>query len=177
MRMQITDQILWDIYNVLDKTGDILRFIKRPPIMTGYLTGSDLNGPIFEKYRKDIGRARFNRLIYYLKKNNYIKSENLRGNKAMVLTKKGLSKALRASFKAEGRTKRKDNKWIMLIFDIPEKYKKSRNLMRSVLCNLGYKMLQQSVWITPFDVSEKTEKLLQFYSLDKFVRIFLIEKL
>lgn len=38
-------------------------------------------------------------------------------------------------------------------------------------------MFQQSVWITSYDVSEKTEKLMQLYSLDKYVKIFLIEKI
>ena len=65
----------------------------------------------------------------------------------------------------------------MVIFDIPQTHKKARNLLRSVLKNLGYKMFQQSVWVTPYDVSEKTETLLQHYSLDKYVKIFLTEDL
>ena len=65
----------------------------------------------------------------------------------------------------------------MIIFDVPEKHRKSRNLLRSILSNLGYKLFQQSVWITPYDVSEKSETLLQMYSLDKYVKIFLIEEI
>jgi len=65
----------------------------------------------------------------------------------------------------------------MVIFDIPQKLNKSRNFLRSILKNLGYKMFQQSVWITPYDVSEKTEKLLQEYSIDQYVKIFIIEEL
>ncbi len=175
MRIQITDKLLWDIYTSLDKTGDILYFLTRRPTMANYLPGH--KNPVFERYRKSIGRMRFNRLIHYLKKNNYIKSKNLEGNEAIIITKKGLDKVLWASFRIEKRAKRRDNKWIMLIFDIPEKYKKSRHLMRSILNNLGYKMFQQSVWITPFDVSGKTEKLLQMHNLDEFVKIFLVEKL
>ena len=94
----------------------------------------------------------------------------------MMLTKKGIGKALRASFALEGKVKRSDGKWLMVIFDIPQMHRKARNLIRSILQNLGYKMFQQSVWITPYDVSEKTEKLLQFYSLDEYIRIFLIEE-
>ncbi|MEK7664114.1 MAG: hypothetical protein AAB340_01550 [Patescibacteria group bacterium] len=173
--MRITDKILWDIYNAIGEVGDIFYFLTKQPTAANYLMGP--KNPVFEKYKKDIGEKRFNRLVHYLRKNNYIKSENLRGNKAIIITKKGLNKVLRASFEAEKKIKRKDRKWIMLIFDIPERYKKSRNLMVSILHNLEYKMFQQSVWVTPFDVSEKTEKLLQFYSLDRFVKIFLIEKL
>ena len=115
--------------------------------------------------------------MYYLKRNNYIKVENLKGKEAIILTKKGLDKALKASFKIEHKNKRKDGKWIMMIFDIPQQYKKSRNLLTGILHNLGFKMFQQSVWITPYDVSDKMEKLLQFYSLEKFVKIFLIKEM
>lgn len=175
MKLSITDKFLWDIYNTLDKAGDILAFLTRPPTMANYLPGP--KNPIFDRYKKELGKAQFNRLIYYLKRKNYIKVENLRRNNAVIITKKGLNKTLKASFKMGKKAKRKDGKWIMLIFDIPEKYKKSRGLLMSILHNLDYKMFQQSVWITPYDVSDKTEKLLQFYSLDKFVRVFLIEEL
>ena len=115
----------------------------------------------------------------HLKKNNFIKAENLKGMPAVLLTKKGKNKAIKASFKIEDskRKNRRDGKWIMIIFDIPQNRKKDRSLLRSVLKNLGYKLFQQSVWITPYDVFEKTEKSLQFYSLDKYVRIFLVNKI
>ena len=102
--------------------------------------------------------------------------KELEGKKAVIFTKNGIEKTLKASFKLEGRTKRKDGKWIMLIFDMPAKHKKSRDLLRSILQNLGYKLFQYSVWITPYDVSDKTEKLLQYYSMEKYIKIFLIEE-
>jgi len=34
----------------------------------------------------------------------------------------------------------------------------------------------ESVWISPFDVSEKVERAVQTYSLDEFVKVFLIEE-
>ena len=96
-----------------------------------------------------------------------------------MLTKKGFDKAVRAQFDLENDSmeKRKDGKWVMLIFDVPEKYRKSRELLRGILYKLKYKMFQQSVWISPYDVSERTEGLLQEYSLDEFVKIFLIEEI
>ncbi|OGZ63169.1 MAG: hypothetical protein A3C58_01860 [Candidatus Staskawiczbacteria bacterium RIFCSPHIGHO2_02_FULL_34_10] len=175
MKLPITDQFLWDLYVMMDKTGDILRFITKPPTMANYLPGP--KNPIFDKYRKNKNRDTFSKFIYRLKSNNYIKVKNLEGKQAIILTKEGLNKALKASFIMEGKKKRKDGKWIMLIFDVPEKYRKSRDLLRSILRNLGYKLFQQSVWVTPYDVSEKTEKLLQMYSLDKYVKIFLIEEI
>lgn len=175
MKLPITDEFLWDIFNVLNKTGHVLDCISKPHTMKNLLP--NFENPVFAKYRNDKNKAKFSKLVYYAKRNNYIKVKNLKNKQAIILTKEGLSKVLKASFIIEGREKRKDGKWTMLIFDVPEKYRASRHLLRSILHNLGYKMFQQSVWITPYDVSEKTEQLLQTYSLDEYVKIFLIEEL
>ncbi|TSC94066.1 MAG: Uncharacterized protein CEN87_662 [Parcubacteria group bacterium Licking1014_1] len=176
MRLNITDKFLWDVYSFFEELGDTVGPIFRPyPTMGNSLPG--IKNPVFKKYRKQRGRKKFAKLIYYLKKRGYIKIENLKKGQAIILTEQGICKALKASFAIEGGKMRRDGKWIMIIFDIPAKNRKARNLLRSVLLNLKYKMLQQSVWITPYDVSEKTEKLLQIYLLDSYVKIFLIEKI
>ena len=178
--MFITDTFLIDLYDFLQpavNAADIL-FTPRTAYQLRYRIFSE-KSKIFRKYKKGMDRRKFTKLISYLKKNNYIQVTNLKGQKAIALTRKGLSKALMNRFKEDKNAfqKRKDGKWIMIIFDIPQKHQKARNLLRSILQNLGYKLFQHSVWITPYDVSEKTEKLLQFYSLDAYVKIFLIEKL
>lgn len=174
MKLSLTDKFLWDIYNAMHNLNEAVDFVLNSRAIK-FMPG--LRNPIFEKYRKERGARKFAKLIYYLKTKNYIKVKNLNNKKAILLTRNGINRVLKASFIIEGKEKRKDGKWTMLIFDVPEKYKKSRSLLRSILHNLGYKIFQKSVWITPYDVSEKTEKLLQYYSLDSFVKIFLIEEL
>ncbi len=178
MKLPITDQFLWDIFNAMSQTEDKLRFLIHPP-RTWKDVFWDTDSPIYRKYYKILNSQRFSQLIYHLKKNNFIKIKNIKSNQAIIITKKGLSKVIRTQFKSENnaKEKRKDGKWIMLMFDVPERYKKSRELLRRILSSLGFKMFQQSVWVTPYDVSEKTEKLLQIYSLDEFVKIFLIEEI
>ncbi len=175
MKTFITDKFLWDVYNFSCAGKDILNLFLRPyPTMYNSLPGP--KNPVFKKYRKEMGVKNFSKLIYYLKTKGYIRMEGLRGKSAIMITKEGIGRTLKASFKLD-RKRRKDGKWVMIAFDIPQRYKKSRNLLRSILYNLGYKMFQQSVWISPYDVSDKTEKLLQMHSLDKYVKIFLIEKI
>jgi|SRR3989344_2447419 len=177
MKIPITDQFILDVlYPLLSTANDMVDFLLSNKYrQINILFGNE--NPVIRKYRKDKSIRNFNQLIYHLKKNNYIKVKSLESKKAIMLTKEGFNKALRASFKIKEKKKRKDGKWIMIVFDIPQKHQKARNLLRSVLQNLGYKMFQQSVWITPYDVSDKTEKLLQAYSLERYVKIFLIEKL
>ena len=133
--------------------------------------------PVFTKWLKDKKRRKFTELINYCKRKGYIKIANLQGKQSIMLTKSGVGKAFKANFGFKKQRKRQDGKWIMIIFDIPQKHSRARNLLRSVLENLGYKMFQQSVWVSPYDVFEKTEKSLQFYSLDRYVRILLVEKM
>jgi len=178
MKLPITDQFLWDIFNATSKAEDALRFLIHPP-RTWNNVFWDTDNPIYNKYYKILNSQKFSRLLYYLKKNKFIRVEGLQGNRALMLTKKGFDKAVRTQFNLENDSieKRKDGRWVMLIFDVPEKYKKSRDLLRSILYRLKYKMFQQSVWISPYNVSERTEELLQEYSLDEFVKIFLIEEI
>lgn len=175
MNLTITDKFLWDLYSMLEKAEGVADFV----LANKYKKASILVGgqnPLIGKYQRQMGRRKFSKLIHYLKTKNYIKAKSLEGNKVLMITKDGLSKAFKASFAIKGRERRKDSKWIMIIFDIPEKHNKARNVLKSILHNLEYKLLQQSVWATPYDVLEKTEQLMQLHSLDIYVKIFLIEK-
>ena len=48
-----------------------------------------------------------------------------------------------------------DNKWRIVIFDIPEQKRTIRNLFRRNLKKWGFKPLQKSVWISKKNVTEK----------------------
>ncbi len=176
MRKFFTDKFLWDLYKIFEGAGGVADFVFSSSYKKAWVIAGDQN-PLFYRYEKELGRKKFHRLINILKQNNYIRSESLKGKQAMMLTKEGFSKALKASFAMEEKKKRKDGKWLMLTFDIPQKHKKARELLRGIMRNLGYKMFQQSIWVCPFDVSDTTEKLLQMHNLEKYVKIFLIEEL
>ena len=47
-----------------------------------------------------------------------------------------------------------DKKWRILIFDIPEQRKKSREQIRSTLMGIGFRRLQDSVWVYPYDCED-----------------------
>jgi DNA-binding transcriptional regulator PaaX len=50
--------------------------------------------------------------------------------------------------------KRWDKKWRMVIFDIPERRRESRDKIRSLVSRLGFLRLQNSVWVHPYDCEE-----------------------
>lgn len=53
------------------------------------------------------------------------------------------------------RRKKWDGFWRQAIFDIEEKYRLEREEIRSKLKSLGFGMLQESVWISPFPIEKE----------------------
>ena len=178
MKIPLTDKFLWDLYCSFEKIEDILE----PLEMFTIKSWNDICYPESSQFWRDYERKRrkkqFRQFINYLKKSGYIKIKNLKEEKGILLTSKGTQRALKAKYKLNLKfKKRKDKKWIMVIFDVPEKKRKDRNYFRRFLFSLGFQKLQQSVWVSPFDVYKDVEKTIRINSLDKFVRIFLIEEI
>ena len=176
IRIPITDQFLWIVYNFFEKTGEILEppeifklrsFRNIVPLGTGVWR-------ILEKKRR---RRQFAQFVNHLKRQGYIKIANVKEKRGILLTPKGKKKVLRIRYKLLAKKSRKDKKWIMVIFDIPEKMRKHRNEFRAFLISFGFQRLQKSVWVCPYDVLKDVEEIIRIYSLDKFVRIFLIEEI
>lgn len=65
------------------------------------------------------------------------------------------------------RPKRWDKKWRLLMFDIPQEKKISREALRGKLKELGFRQLQKSVWAYPFECRAEMELLQDFFGLSK----------
>ena len=92
------------------------------------------------------------RSLYTLQKRGHIAYENNR----YVLTKKGkdrLSKEILNEFNL-GKAKKWDGMWRILVFDVPERYRKNRDHLRLLLKTKGFVLLQRSVWVYPFDCED-----------------------
>lgn len=61
--------------------------------------------------------------------------------------------------------RRWDRKWRILIFDISEKCRIVREVLRGKLKELGFIQLQKSVWIYPFDCENEFKILKTFFNL------------
>jgi phenylacetic acid degradation operon negative regulatory protein len=174
MKLPFTDKFLWDLYNFLEKIGDIHDIFALRP--WNEVWNLELH-KFRHEYKKRQGRKNFSQLIYYLKKKGFIKIKNLEQKQAVLITKKGADKVLKIRLKTKEKKRRPDGKWQMIIFDIPEKKKQLRELLRESLYLLKYRKLQQSVWVCPYDVLKETEAILRRYSLDPYVKLFLIEEI
>jgi len=128
-------------------------------------------------YEKRNRREQFNKMISYLKSRGYLKIKKIKNKSGLILTPKSLDKILQIKFKTTERKQRKDKKWQMVIFDVPEKRRSDRDNFRQSLRYLGYQMLQKSIWICPNDVLKETQKLIRQFDLEAFVKLLLIEEI
>lgn len=65
-----------------------------------------------------------------------------------------------------------DNKWRILIFDIPEITRIKREALRGKLKELGFSMLQKSVWVHPYPCNKELEILRDFFGFKEVDYLF-----
>ncbi|MFH0846081.1 MAG: hypothetical protein V1851_01630 [Patescibacteria group bacterium] len=129
-----------------------------------------------QNYRR---KGYLNNAIGKLSKSGYIKFEIKNGKKFVRLTEKGereLVKYKLGDLRIK-RPKRWDRKWRVVIFDIKEKRKDTRNLLRLTLNNFGFIKLQNSVWVFPYDCEELIVMLKSDLFVGKDVLYMTVEKI
>ena len=56
-----------------------------------------------------------------------------------------------------------DGEWRIVIFDIPEKFKKAREALRMKLKELGFLELQKSVFIFPYECEDEINFIVEVF--------------
>lgn len=107
--------------------------------------------------------------IRELKRRKWIEIKKIGEHLYGRLTDQGWRRALRD--RVRGETKRCEGGVCIIIFDIPEKLRHIRKVLRLFLKEAGFKKLQHSVWMTDKDVIEPLMLLLQRQKLERWVRI------
>lgn len=101
------------------------------------------------------------------------------GEPIVKITKEGKVRALR--YKLTEMTIKKpkiwDKRWRLVIFDIPEKYKRVREIFRQHLKAMDFYPLQKSVWVHPYPCFDEIEFLRQIYGLGIDVTYIVAEKI
>ncbi|MBI4135968.1 MAG: hypothetical protein HY481_00220 [Candidatus Vogelbacteria bacterium] len=69
-----------------------------------------------------------------------------------------------------------DQKWRLVVFDIPEKIKRARDALREKLRELGFYEWQKSVFIHPYDCTREIDFLSEFFNIRPYVRLAIIEQ-
>ena len=107
---------------------------------------------------KEIKRRRLNEIVKEFYNERLVSfKENKEGLAEIILTKDGDKKAL--IFKIDEMEIKKpakwDGEWRIVIFDIPERFKKAREALRKKLKDLGFIKLQESVFAFPYECEDE----------------------
>jgi CRISPR-associated endonuclease Cas2 len=73
--------------------------------------------------------------------------------------------------------KRWDKRWRLVIFDIKEHRKYTRDQLRDTLVRLGFLRLQNSVWVFPYDCEDLIVLLKADFEIGKDVLYIIAEKI
>jgi len=128
----------------------------------------NMYGWVPEQYK----RHNFNHLVWRNIKTGYIEKIEKQGDIYIRLTSQGNKKITR-DFPLLSLQKRKwDKKWRVVIFDIEEINRGVRDGLRKKLKELGFGMLQKSVFLSPHDVVEDMLEFIESVGLNDLVYTF-----
>lgn len=70
-----------------------------------------------------------------------------------------------------------DQKWRLVIFDIPDKKRKERQVFSKKLKDLGFHPLQESVFVYPYECRDEIDFICEFLSISRYINYCLVEAL
>lgn len=119
-------------------------------------------------------RGRINDAITKLGNQKYIEIVNHKGEDFVQVTDRGKQKLLKYQID-ELKIKKPQNwdgVWRIVIFDIPEKKKIARDVLRYKLKELGFVMLQKSSWVYPYPCRDEIDFISGYYEIAPHVLYF-----
>lgn len=123
---------------------------------------------LFNKLDKRAQERELRRVTSYMKKQGLIKGDYDHG---LIITKVGKKRAKKADFDNLSIPTPEcwDKQWRLVMFDIPEEYRRARSALTRKLRLLGFKLLQQSIWVHPFPCREVIETVTSKYDVEQYV--------
>ena len=132
-----------------------------------------------KKFGKNSQKYTINSALSRLVAAGLVKFENTEKGKFARLTLKGeerLRMAEALDFKIK-KPKKWDKKWRLIIFDIKEERKSTRNKVRWTLRQIGFTRLQDSVWAYPYDCEDLIALLKADFRIGRDVLYIIADKI
>lgn len=128
---------------------------------------------------KHLNRRELGKIIKRLEKQNLITISSEENNKTqIVITDKGKKKLLEYDFEnIEIKAKKPDGKWRLIIFDIPEANKRSRDAFRRKLLQLNCIRLQDSVFASAYPIQQEVDFLCHYLGISDFVTLAIVDRI
>lgn len=153
-RSKTTDMLLW----ALEKSIDTGIFLYDFAYYTHHYAYGQPNLDRYELYH----------IAQRLKKKGWVETIKHEGKVLVKLTSTGRNQlAIEKALKED----KWDGKFRVVIFDIPEKNRKVRNILRWRLKSWGFKYLQKSLWVSKKDIAEPMREFIKELGIEKWVMV------
>lgn len=168
-RDQITKEILLGIL----KTGAVLGLAVFAP---GVLK-------VFKNYRESQWQEYYPSSIENVAKRlyrrGYVNVKYEKGKPVVTITDKGRTEILKYDLDklAIKPMKNWDGKWRLVIFDIAEKYRHIRDLIRDKLREIGFYKLQESVFIFPYPCEKEIQYLREVLEVPHSIKLIRADRI
>jgi len=130
------------------------------------------------KVWKDVNKKELTRIVKRLEKQKMISFKQQGDKIAIEITEKGKRRLLEYNFEEMSlKSLKKDGRWRLVIFDIPNKKKVSRDMFRKKLKQLGFIALQESVFAAPFYCKDEIDFLCNYLLISDYVTLASINEI
>ena len=161
--LKTQDILLLGLSGVLDLFEEI-----RDPLHLVSESYKNMYGWVPEQYKKH----NFMHLVWRNIKTGYIEKIEKRGEVYIRLTSQGNKKIIRDFPLLSLQNRKWDKRWRVVIFDIEEINRSARDNLRKKLRELGFGMIQKSVFISPHDIIEDFNEFIKNAGLEDVVYAF-----
>lgn len=165
-------EIAKDIFNVILISGAVAFAATSPYFLTNMLRAC--------KHLKKYPKQRVANTFARLRREGLIEIQRNNHQIYIKLTPEGKKKAgiYQINSLSIKEPKKWDGKWRLVIFDIAELKRTQREAFRGKLKELGFMVIQKSVWIHPFPCQDEIALLRDFFGLDeKEIQLIVAEKI
>ena len=136
--------------------------------------------PLLKKYGEeghDYDQKDVEKVTQKILKDHYVEIYSKNGKDYLRLTNKGRRQLIEYNIDTIAIKDQKwDGNWRLVMFDIPEKYKSARNVLRRKLREIGFVKMQKSAWICPYECQEEIAFISETYLVQPFVNYFVVSK-
>lgn len=112
-------------------------------------------------------------IVRYLKEKGWIAFEAIKNDFYLVVTPRGKKHWTKLQIPPKlPKTPLPDARWLVVMFDIPNKHKTARDRFRKQLLFWGFSRLMESTFVTPYDWRKSVENLRMLLGVAPYVRLF-----
>ncbi|MCX6809800.1 MAG: CRISPR-associated endonuclease Cas2 [Candidatus Berkelbacteria bacterium] len=134
--------------------------------------------PLFRKSRRNFSEKDLDKFNNKIFKDRLIEIVEKNGKEYLKITNKGRKRLIEYNIDTISICQQDwDGKWRIVIFDVPEKYRLARRVLRDKLREIGFLRLQKSVWASPYECENEINFIASIYQIEQYVNYIVAEKI